>query len=57
MAKKKTGLLMILLAIFLPPVAVLLRKGIGFKLLLNIVLSLIAVLPGSIHALYILFND
>jgi uncharacterized membrane protein YqaE (UPF0057 family) len=43
----------ILIALFLPPVAVALRAGIGLQLLLNIVLCLLAFIPGVIHALWV----
>lgn len=46
-------ILMILLAIFLPPVAVGLERGLGASLLLNILLTLLAWLPGAIHALVV----
>jgi uncharacterized membrane protein YqaE (UPF0057 family) len=44
----------ILLAIFLPPVAVLLRAGVGVQLLLSIILTIIGWIPGIIHALWVL---
>jgi uncharacterized membrane protein YqaE (UPF0057 family) len=47
------SLLMILLTIFLPPVAVGLKQGIGLQLVLNIVLTLIGWLPGVIHAFWV----
>jgi len=47
------SLVMILLTIFLPPVAVAVRQGIGVQLLINIVLTLIGWLPGVIHAFWI----
>lgn len=47
------SLLMILLTIFLPPVAVALKQGIGVQLLINIVLTLIGWLPGVIHAFWV----
>jgi uncharacterized membrane protein YqaE (UPF0057 family) len=46
-------LIMILLAIFLPPVAVGLERGLSASLLLNILLTLLAWLPGAIHALLV----
>ena len=46
-------LLMIILAIFLPPVAVALKDGVGTSLIINIVLCLIFWLPGIIHALIV----
>jgi uncharacterized membrane protein YqaE (UPF0057 family) len=47
------SLLMILLTIFLPPVAVALKEGLGVQLLINIVLTLIGWLPGVVHAFWI----
>lgn len=49
--------LMILLAILLPPVAVGLERGLGGSLLLNILLTLLAWLPGAIHALLVVLSD
>lgn len=46
-------LIMILLSIFLPPVAVFIKEGIGKHLILNIILCLLFVLPGSVHALWV----
>ncbi len=47
-------LIKIILAIFLPPVAVFLQAGIGLHLLINIILTICFVLPGSIHALWVI---
>ncbi|HBF91670.1 MULTISPECIES: YqaE/Pmp3 family membrane protein [Hyphomonas] len=47
------SLLMILLTIFLPPVAVALKEGIGVQFLINLVLTLIGWLPGVIHAFWV----
>jgi len=49
-------LIMILLAIFLPPVAVGLERGLSGSLLLNILLTLLAWLPGAIHALIVVLS-
>lgn len=46
-------LVLVLLAIFLPPVAVALQRGAGKDLILNIVLCLFFWLPGVIHALIV----
>ena len=43
----------LLLAVFLPPVAVLLRAGVGLQLVLSIILTIIGWIPGVIHALWI----
>ncbi|MBY9066005.1 YqaE/Pmp3 family membrane protein [Hyphomonas sp. WL0036] len=47
------SLLMILLTIFLPPVAVLIKEGLGLQFLLNVLLTLIGWLPGVIHAFWV----
>ena len=47
------SLLMILLTIFLPPVDVLLKEGLGVQFLINLLLTLIGWLPGVVHAFWI----
>lgn len=42
----------LLLGILLPPVGVFLTYGIGSTLLINILLTLLGWLPGSIHAVW-----
>ncbi len=49
-------LLMVIIAILLPPVAVGLKKGIGLALLLNIILCLVFWIPGLIHALWVVLS-
>jgi uncharacterized membrane protein YqaE (UPF0057 family) len=44
---------LILLAILLPPVAVALKKGAGKDLLINVILLLIFFIPAVIHALIV----
>jgi len=46
-------LLLIVLAILLPPLAVFLKKGAGKALLINLLLCLLFFLPGMIHALWL----
>ena len=46
-------LVKIILAIFLPPIAAFLQVGLSLHLFINIVLTLLGVLPGSIHALWL----
>jgi len=49
--KEKTmSLLTIILNILLPPLAVFLKHGVGTTLLISILLTLLAWLPGVIHA-------
>lgn len=49
-------LLLVIIAIFIPPLAVGLKDGIGGQLILNIVLTLLFWLPGFLHALYIVLR-
>ncbi len=44
---------LIILAIFLPPIAVFLKNGPGKDLIINIVLCLFFWIPGVIHALWL----
>lgn len=46
-------LVLIILSIFLAPVAVFLKKGVGKDLIINIVLCFLFYLPAVIHALWI----
>jgi uncharacterized membrane protein YqaE (UPF0057 family) len=41
-----------ILAIFLPPVGIFLTYGVGQTLVINILLTLLGWVPGSIHALW-----
>ncbi|MEX0655866.1 MAG: YqaE/Pmp3 family membrane protein [Phycisphaeraceae bacterium] len=45
--------LLILLALTLPPVAAFLMVGFGVHFWLNILLTLLFVVPGEIHAIYL----
>lgn len=46
-------LLLIIIAVFIPPLAVFLNKGIGKHFLINLVLTLLFFVPGMIHAIWI----
>jgi uncharacterized membrane protein YqaE (UPF0057 family) len=47
-------LLLIIIAILIPPLAVGLKRGIGGALILNIILTVLFYLPGLLHALYVI---
>ncbi|MBU2871018.1 YqaE/Pmp3 family membrane protein [Colwellia sp. E2M01] len=47
-------LLLIILAILLPPIAVFLKNGAGKDLIINIILCFIFYVPGVIHALWLI---
>ena len=50
-------LLLVIIAILLPPVAVLLKKGMGKDLLINILLCIFFFVPGLIHALWVVLRE
>jgi|TARA_R100001377_G_scaffold83595_1_gene65408 uncharacterized membrane protein YqaE (UPF0057 family) len=50
-------LVLIILAILLPPIAVFLKSGVGKDLLINIILTLIFFIPGALHALWLITKD
>lgn len=49
-------LLLVILAILIPPLAVGLKEGVGWPLVINIVLCLLFVIPGIIHALWVVLK-
>jgi uncharacterized membrane protein YqaE (UPF0057 family) len=49
-------LLMIIIAILIPPLAVFLKRGVGMALLISIILTLLFYIPGLIHALYVILK-
>jgi uncharacterized membrane protein YqaE (UPF0057 family) len=49
-------LLLIILAIILPPVAVALVEGVGLQLAISIILTILGWLPGIIHALWVILS-
>ncbi|OAA70983.1 putative protein family UPF0057 [Akanthomyces lecanii RCEF 1005] len=56
MAFTASDICKILLAIILPPVGVLLERGCGADLCINICLTILGYIPGIIHALYIILK-
>ncbi len=48
--------IMVLLAVFLPPIAVYLKKGAGNDLIINVILCVFFYLPGSLHALWLILK-
>jgi len=46
-------LLIVVLAIFLPPISVFIKSGAGKDLIINILLCLLFFIPGVVHALWI----
>lgn len=50
-------ILKIILAIFIPPIAAFLQVGFGLHFWLNILLWILGVLPGQIHAIWLIVAD
>ena len=50
----KLSVLDIILGIFLPFIAVLLKKGLGKDFLINVILCILFWLPGVIHAFWVM---
>ncbi|MBD2577542.1 YqaE/Pmp3 family membrane protein [Oscillatoria sp. FACHB-1406] len=48
------NLLRVLLAVLVPPLGVFLTAGVSTALIINILLTLLGWLPGSIHAVWVL---
>ncbi len=49
-------ILLVIIAILLPPLAVFLNNGAGKDLLINIVLCLFFYVPGILHALWLILK-
>jgi len=47
-------IVLIILSIFLPPIAVFCKKGVGKDLLINILLCFIFFIPAVLHALWLI---
>ncbi len=50
-------LLLVIIALLLPPLAVGLKDGVGVQLILNIVLTVFFYVPGVLHALWVVLKD
>lgn len=48
--------LLIVLAILLPPLAVFLKIGLGTHFWINLILTFLGYIPGIIHALWVVFT-
>ena len=47
-------LVLIIVAIFLPPLAVFLMVGLGRDFWINLILTFLFWLPGTVHAIYLI---
>ena len=48
---------LVFISIFIPPLGVLLHRGCGADLVINILLTLLGHIPGVIHAIYLILHD
>ncbi|GJM19861.1 MAG: Pmp3 family protein [Phycisphaeraceae bacterium] len=56
MASPESKLLLVIIAILIPPLAVGLKEGVGGPLILNIILTIIFYVPGLLHALWVVLR-
>ncbi|MCC1496089.1 YqaE/Pmp3 family membrane protein [Alcanivorax sp. 1008] len=49
-------LLLVIIAVLLPPLAVFLKNGAGKDLIINIILCLFFYVPGILHALWLILK-
>jgi uncharacterized membrane protein YqaE (UPF0057 family) len=49
-------IVLIIIAILLPPLAVFLKSGVGKDLLINIILCILFWIPGVLHALWMVLK-
>jgi uncharacterized membrane protein YqaE (UPF0057 family) len=54
MASSRLSILDIILGIFFPFIAVLIKRGLGKDFLINVLLCIIGWLPGVIHAFWVI---
>jgi len=52
----EVSIIAIILAIFFPPLGVLLKAGIGPDLIINIILTLFFWIPGVLHAFWVILR-
>lgn len=51
-----SNLVQVIVAIFLPPVAVALQEGLSKRFWISLVLTLLFFIPGMIYSLYVVLN-
>ncbi|KAK4189500.1 putative plasma membrane proteolipid 3 [Podospora australis] len=51
-----SDILLVIMAIFLPPIAVFLKRGLHVDFWINVLLCILAWFPGVLHALYVIFK-
>ncbi|KAJ1944662.1 hypothetical protein FBU59_002538 [Linderina macrospora] len=51
-----TDILLLILALFFPPLTAFFKRGFGTDLLINLLLTILGFLPGLLHAWYLVFE-
>lgn len=54
---KDVNIVNLILAIFLPPVGAFLQVGVSTHFFINIVLTLLGLLPGVLHAVWLVVTN
>ncbi|KAG6829075.1 hypothetical protein H0H92_005786 [Tricholoma furcatifolium] len=54
---KSSDVILILVAILFPPAAVAMMSGCGCDLLVNICLTILGYIPGTIHAFWLIYKQ
>ena len=49
-------LVLVILAFFLPPLAVVMMSGLNRDFWINLILTLLGWIPGTIHAIYLILT-
>jgi len=57
MDNKTSKIIQILAAIFIPPLGVFLKVGLGLQFWINLILTICFFFPGMIHALWVILDD
>lgn len=53
---EEVNIVALILAVILPPLGVLFKRGFDVQFLINLVLTLLGWLPGVLHALYVILR-
>lgn len=48
-----SGILMVLLAVIVPPLAVVIKVGLSTQFWINVILTILGFVPGQLHALWV----
>ena len=52
----ETSIIALILSVFLPPLGVLIKDGLGASFIINCLLTLLGFIPGVIHAWFVILR-